>query len=155
MKLTKGDVAGSDLVAGLAKVIRSWEPGDLANELKYRDSLLAYLREAIPSDCSVEKEYRHAGTTTDLFVRWSGLLLKGGAFIEVKRNLDKKATLDRLVGQIEALQPGKRRILVVLVGKTDDALLGRFKEKYKYYFDAQFEQHLAIIVKQTPVPNVG
>ncbi|MBX2990721.1 MAG: hypothetical protein KF749_06075 [Bacteroidetes bacterium] len=148
MKLTKADVAKSGLVPGLRKLIGDWQPTEFDSELKYRDSLLAYIREAVPSDCSVEKEYRHTGTTTDICVKWSGMLFKGEAFIEVKRNLDKKPTLDRLIGQLEALQPGKRGILVVLVGRTDEAMLGRLKEKYRRYFDEfQFEQPLAIIVK--------
>lgn len=88
-------------------------------------------------------------------MRWAGLLFKGEAFIEVKRNLHKKAILDRLVGQMEALQPGKHGILVVLVGKTDDALLGRLQERYRAYFDAQYEEHLAIIVKNPSVTSVG
>lgn len=147
MKLTKEAVAASGLAVGLQKVIEGWSPGDFPHELKFRDSLLAYLREAVPNDCSVEKEYRHGGTTSDLYVRWSGLFLKGEAFIEVKRNLDKKTTLDRLIGQVEDLRPGKNDIVVVLVGKTDEALLGRLREKYRPYAGDDFDKRIVIIAK--------
>src|SRR5712692_8453211 len=128
-KLTKVGVAVSGLVANLANLIEVWEPGSLASELEFRDSLLLFIRENVPADCRVEREYRHSGTTTDIFVHWNGLLLNSEVFLEVKHNLNKKVTLDRLIGQIESLEPGKRGIVVVLVGDTDQALLGRLKAK--------------------------
>lgn len=42
-----------------------------------------------------------------------------------------KAQLDRLVGQIECLEPQKNWIIVVLCGDTNPALTTRFKERYK------------------------
>lgn len=146
-KLTKVGVAAGGIVANLVRLIEAWQPGPLSTELKFRDSLLHFIRENVPADCRVEREYRHSGTTTDIFVRWTGLVFVGEVFLEVKRNLNKKATLDRLVGQIENLEPGERDIVVVLVGGTDPALLGRLKAKYAAFENSIPERRMAIVAK--------
>jgi len=130
-RISKLEVSLNGLVKSLCELITEWQPKDLESELKYRDALVAYLRAHFPEDCRVEREYRHAGTTTDVHVLWKGLLSKDEVFIEIKRNLQKKTSYDRLVGQIEALEPGKRKILVLLLGDTDPALADRLKSKYK------------------------
>jgi hypothetical protein len=149
VKLTKADVAISGLLPSLVKVVEHWRPGELESEPKYRDSLLSFLQKVVPKDCHIEKEYRHSGTTTDLYVRWAGVVFKGEVFVELKRNLDKKATLDRLIGQLETLEPGRHAILVVLVGRTDRALVGRLKGKYKDFLDGLYSEPMAIVVIET------
>ncbi len=134
-KLTKAAVAINGLVSSVVKLIIEWEPQALTRELKYRDALMQFILENIPSDSRIEKEYRHKGTTTDLFLKWKGFMSSDEIFIEIKMNLNKKPTLDRLVGQLESLEPGKRSIIVVLVGETDEALLQRLKERYARFSD--------------------
>jgi hypothetical protein len=68
-KLTKVDVAISGLLGGLVKLVEQWEPGTLGSETEYRDSLLKFIRSSVPEDCRVEREYRHGGTTADLFIQ--------------------------------------------------------------------------------------
>lgn len=85
---------------------------------------------SVPDDARVEKEYRHRGTTMDIYVTWKGILQSDGLTFELKKDLTKKTDFDRLVGQIEGLDPVKNKVIVVLVGKTDKALLGRLREKY-------------------------
>jgi hypothetical protein len=63
----------------------------------YRDSLTAFLRERL-KDAQIEKEYRHAGTTIDIYVKQSGFFGSSEVFVELKRNLLRKTELDRLVG---------------------------------------------------------
>ena len=111
------------------KLIEEWQPPQLPNELQYRNSLTELLRKRLPK-ATVETEYRHSGTTIDIYVKEPGLVFGSSeVFAELKRNLLHKAQLDRLVGQIESLQPGKNPILVVLCGETSPALVTRFKEK--------------------------
>jgi hypothetical protein len=50
--------------------------------------------------------------------------------VELKRNLQSKAQLDRLVGQVEALEPKKNAVLIILCGETNPALLTGLKERY-------------------------
>jgi hypothetical protein len=111
------------------KLIGVWQPAQLANELQYRNSLTALLRERLPK-AKIETEYRHNGTTIDIYAKEPGLFSSTEVFVELKRNLLHKAQLDRLVGQLESLQPGKNAILVVLCGDTNPALVTRLKEKY-------------------------
>ena len=117
--------------------------------MKYRDSLVTFLRGRL-KDATVETEYRHSGTTTDIYVKQQGFIGSTEVFVELKHNLLQKAQLDRLVGQIESLQPGKNAIVVVLCGETNQALVTRFKEKYKK-FDPQsyiYTSPMTVIVKE-------
>jgi hypothetical protein len=147
--LTKVEVAFRGFLPSFLEIIKAWQPGELSGELKYRDSLLRFIRDAVPSDCRVEKEYRHDGTTTDIFIAWTGLLFKDKIFIEIKRNMNKKAILDRLVGQIESLHPGRNVIVIVFVGETDQGLLARLRAKYTAFEDSavSLDPPVAIVVK--------
>jgi hypothetical protein len=147
-KLTKGDVAIGGLMSALVHLVESWDPGPLSSEKAYRDSLLKFLRTAVPEDCRVEREYRHGGTTTDIFISWKGFLFSSEVFIEIKRNLQKKASFDRLIGQLEGLEPDKRKILLVLVGNIDESLLSRLKTRYaKFTSSGLFGEQMHIVVK--------
>ena len=133
-----------DTVVGL---IREWEPARLPKELKYRDSLASFLRERLPQ-AIVEKEYRHSGTTSDLYVECNGFLRTSEVFIELKRNLLQKNQLDRLVGQLESLNPRKHRIIVVLCGETKPELLTRLRLQYANLAEDYFGlKTMAIVVK--------
>lgn len=114
----------------VTKLTKEWQPHILPTELKYRDALSTLLRGCL-KDAKVETEYRHIGTTIDIYVKQSGFFGSSEVFVELKYNLLHKAQLDRLVGQIESLQPGKNAIVVILCGQTNPALLTRFKERYK------------------------
>lgn len=129
-KITKGTVAWDGLMANLVRAIEAWIPMDYQKELEYSDSLASYLRECAPN-AHIEREYRHLGSTIDIRVQWTGFWGTDDVFIELKRNLRQKSQLDRLVGQIEGLQPGKHKIIIVLCGETAPALLDRLVTKYK------------------------
>jgi hypothetical protein len=111
------------------KLAKQWQPQALPTESKYCDSLIAHLREQL-RDAKIEPEYRHLGTTTDIYVKQTGFFGSSEVFVELKRNLLQKAQCDRLVGQIEILEPKKNPIIVVLCGETNPALLTRLRERY-------------------------
>ncbi len=113
------------------KLGKEWQPQLLPTELKYRDSFVAYLRERLKNAKRIEPEYRHLGTTTDIYVEQSGFIGSSAVFIELKRNFLSKAQLDRLVGQIESLEPKKNFIVLILCGETNPALVARLKERYR------------------------
>ncbi len=48
----------------VTKLAKEWLPKHCATELKYRDSLSAFLRERL-KDVKLETEYRHSGTTME------------------------------------------------------------------------------------------
>lgn len=114
----------------VAKIAKEWQPPALSTELAYRNSLAALLRQQL-TKAKIETEYRHSGTTIDIYAKQPGLIGSSEVFIEMKRNFLQKAQLDRLVGQIESLNPGKNAIIVVLCGETNPVLVARFKEKYE------------------------
>src|SRR5712691_7198473 len=99
------------------KLVREWQPQALPTELQYRNSLMTFLHERL-TKARIEPEYRHKGTTTDIYVKQPGFFGSSEVFVELKRNLVQKAQYDRLVGQIESLEPGKNAIVVVLCGET-------------------------------------
>lgn len=111
------------------KLAKQWQPQALPTELKYRDSLIAHLREQL-RDAKIEPEYRHLGTTTDIYVKQPGFFGSSEVFVELKRNFLQKAQYDRLVGQIESLEPKKNPVIVVLCGETNPALLTRLRQRY-------------------------
>jgi hypothetical protein len=133
----------------VTKSIKEWHTQLLPTELKYRDSLAAFLRERL-RDAKVETEYRHSGTTIDIYVKQSGFFGSSEVFIELKRNFLHKAQLDRLVGQIESLQPDKNAIVVILCGETNPMLVTRYKEKYKIRDDdfVVYGGLMAVVVKE-------
>jgi hypothetical protein len=111
----------------IADIIKEWKPAALPRELQYRDSLDTFLRSR-RTTARVEKEYRHLGTTIDIYVKEADTEI----FIELKRNLLRKTEFDRLVGQIESLQPAQHSVIVVLCGETKASFIGRLKERYPF-----------------------
>lgn len=136
--LTRVGVAWEGLFSAIDRVtLNEWNPGPLKSEKQFRDSLLAQLRLGAPPAplCRIEKEYRDGGTTADIYMKWQGLVFSAEIYIELKLNLTRKTDFDRLVGQIHGLEPAKRKIVVVLCGETDPALLGRLKELFTDHLD--------------------
>jgi|SRR5882762_2350514 len=132
----------------VSKLAKEWQPRPSPTELQYRNSLTELLRARLPK-AKIETEYRHSGTTIDIYAKEQGLFGFTEVFVELKRNLLQKPQLDRLVGQIESLQPGKNAILVVLCGDTNPALLTRFKEKYGLDSNAvTFGPGMRVMVKE-------
>jgi hypothetical protein len=123
-------VGGMSAFDSVLKLLKKWEPEPLPSELSYRDSLVAHLRQHLSGVKKLESEYRHLGTTTDIYVKQSGFWGDSEVYIELKRNLTAKGQLDRLVGQIESLEPKKNAIIVVLCGITSPALTARLRGKY-------------------------
>jgi hypothetical protein len=129
-KIDKLAVSWNGLVPVISKTVSEWKPPKLKSEIAYRDDLMAYLRSVVPDDARVEREFRHRGTTMDLWLGWKGVLEKDELAFELKLNFKKKTDFDRLIGQIEGLEPRKNKTLLVLIGETDLGLLGRIQEKY-------------------------
>jgi hypothetical protein len=121
---------GIDAPREVLSALTDWKPAELPTEIDYHKSMETFLRERFPK-ARVEREYRHNGTTADLFVSLEKLLFKYELYVEVKRNLTKKTDYDRLVGQVAALSPRKFPVLVVLCGKTDDRYVARLNEQFK------------------------
>jgi hypothetical protein len=129
---------GKSLHDGLLSILEKWRPPKMATELECRNALFERLRKFLPDKAKIEKEYRHEGTTLDLYVRCrTGFPPSDDeVFFELKRNLTKKNEFDRLVGQIAGLNPKENHVFVVLFGEVDPALLGRLKNQYSEFLEA-------------------
>jgi hypothetical protein len=69
------------------KLAKEWQPEVLPTEPKYRDSLIAFLRHRMKPDVKIEPEYRHCGTTTDIYVQETAAFFGSSeVFVELKRN---------------------------------------------------------------------
>lgn len=134
-KISKLEVSRSGLIPAFVRLLKDWIPPKLGSETAYRYHLVEFPRSAVPEDARVEREFRHHGTTVDVYVQWKGFLQRDDVAFELKKDLQKKSDFDRLVGQIEVLDPQKHNVLVILIGNTDDALLRRLKEKYASRLD--------------------
>jgi hypothetical protein len=143
-------VSVNGLMAELASLLKSWKPGTHRTEKEYSDELAEFLRGAVPADAKVEREYRHHGTTMDLYLKWTGLLSETEVFFEVKKDLKKKTDFDRLVGQIEGLDPAHHRVVVVLFGNSSPQLIGRLKEKYEEALADTLTQPQLLLVDKNP-----
>ena len=132
-RLNKAQVAWDGFFESLRDCVATWRPALCRKEIEYSRVLADYLRECLPSDAHVECEYRHLGETVDVYVRYSGMLVGNEAFIELKRRLVRKAELNRLVGQVSALDPKRNNVLVVLIGEADVELVGRLRQQFKQF----------------------
>jgi len=146
-KISKIQVTVNGLLDVIAESVQDWKPTEFSRENQYSAALADYLREVCPPETRVETEYRDGGTTVDVWLSWQGLLFSDQLFIELKRNLRKKTDYDRLVGQIVALKPGNRRILVVLVGDTSAKLLGRLTEHFQTELEESEESMRIVTIK--------
>jgi hypothetical protein len=133
--------------------MKEWKPGDLPRELDYHKSLEAFLRTKYPNG-HIEREYRHSGTTVDLYLAREGWLgRKKSLFVEAKRNLVKKTEYDRLVGQVMAIGPGSVPLIVALCGRADRRYIDRFQQQFKKFMEDDFlgdEQSMCLFLTSPP-----
>lgn len=129
-KANRLQIGVQGLLPVLHKGLKQWKPPQASREKECREDLARFLREMLPDGTRIEQEYRHCGTTLDVFIRYAGLISRSDVFVELKKDLKRKTDFDRLVGQIESMMPGENRILIVLVGNTEAAWIARLKEKY-------------------------
>jgi hypothetical protein len=150
-KIDKLSVSFNGLLPVISKAIGEWKPPKLKSEVAYRDDLLAFLRAIVPEDARLEREYRHRGTTMDMWLGWKGVMNSDELAFELKLNFKKKTDFDRLIGQIEGLEPRKNKTLLVLIGETDLGLLGRVQEKYAAQIKSSTDAPtFAIVLVPTP-----
>lgn len=143
---------GEGLHRGLVRILKNWRPSAMRTELEYRDALFERLRAALPDNAQIEKEYRHRGTTVDLYIRCNEGFppTDTEVFFELKRNLTKKSEYDRLVGQIEGLDPRENKIFVVLFGERDPALVRRLKEQYAEFLERELWEEPRVTLIEVP-----
>lgn len=88
----------------------------------------------LPGDARLQKEYRDGGTTTDLYLKWQGIIFAPEIFFELKYNFSRPADLQRVIGQIVLLNPKRRNIIVLLCGESDPGLVRQLHEVIVEHF---------------------
>lgn len=144
--VTAGSMTWDGLLSNLERVVGDWRPRAYTRETQYSNALAEFIRDRAPK-ARVEREYRHFGTTVDVFVQWQGMFSKDSVFIEVKLNLSSKTAYDRLIGQIEQLEPKSNQVMIVLCGETNAALLDRLRTKYRDEREAFPNQTVSVMTK--------
>lgn len=132
-KVARDELVANGLLSAIRTSLIAWNPPSLGRELLYSNALAAHLRITLPADAQVEREYRHEGTTCDIRIAYD----QDEVFVEVKWQLQRKADYDRLVGQVEGLKPRKNKVMVVLIGDTNEQLLGRLRAQFRGYLAGQ------------------
>jgi hypothetical protein len=150
-KLSKSYVIWNGLLPSLKNIINQWHPTKLSGELKYRDALYEILKNSVPDDAVVQKEYRHLGTTIDIWLKWRGVFTVAEGGLELKLNLIKKADYDRLIGQIEGMEPSKTNIIVVLIGQVDELFLMKLRHRYTDRIDVGQPSQNTMAIIHIPV----
>ncbi len=138
MKVSSSELVWSGLQKALLRALEAWRLAPRRTEQEYRDALFDRLRGVLPNEATVEKEYRHHGTTSDLYVRCKEGIPSSDTevFFELKLNLKKKSQLDHLVGQIQGHDPENNKVFVVLFGESNPAHVGRLKRQYAEFLEA-------------------
>lgn len=154
--LSSIDILWNGFTPAFRDLLNDWNPGDLDSEQQYQDSLFDFLRARLP-ECIVQREYNEAGSRVDIYLKRKGFRGDQEAFFEVKHNLFGKSEGDRLVGQLDAMDPERRKIVVVLcvLGSLDDqTMLGRLEELSKQSDDKNtkyFANQVLLVHTQTHV----
>ncbi|MBW2986380.1 hypothetical protein KY333_03340 [Candidatus Woesearchaeota archaeon] len=109
-------------------LVESWEPQEkYPNEDKYRNDLMAFLREELskpsllgmPQALKIRKESGRA---------LADIAINEKIGIELKKDLKNQSQVDRLVGQIRRYKKGYNDIIIVLVGNTNVEILDELNE---------------------------
>lgn len=143
------------IVLEIQKLLFTWNPGKLATEKEYQESLFNFLQAQLP-DCVIRREYPEGGSIVDIYLRRPSFWGDEEVLFELKHNLSDSNEYKRLLGQLMEMKPEKRKIAVVLCGNSDRSMVQRLREHFKDHlndgytvFNASWEREpqMAIVVK--------
>jgi len=117
-----------DLYADVIRFIKSWQPQKkYGGELQYRDDLMEFLRDSLNRSDSpfMLSPAKRVSIRKEDGRGLCDIAVDRRIGIELKKDLSKKAQINRLVGQIVDYKREYEDIVIVLVGETNkDALDG-------------------------------
>ena len=114
-------------------IIKSWTPSSHKNELGYRDELLKILREKLNTSRSILSAL---GNREVLIKKEDGrglcdIAVETFVGIELKKDLNSKSKVNRLIGQVNDYKKYYKDVIIVLVGKTNNEALTYLKEQLR------------------------
>ena len=111
-------------------IIEDWNPKQLKSEAQYRDELLGLLREKLNQSDPLGFSKQHS-IRKESGRHLADIGIDGEIGIELKHNLNTKAKVDRLYGQIDDYLKGYDSMIIVLCGKTSEEQLDYLREKVR------------------------
>lgn len=105
------------------KLVDEWNPSKCKTEKAFENSLIEFLQENLEGK-DVVKQYGIGRSKVDIGVDKK-------VFIELKKDLDTTAKLQRLLGQMDLYSKDLDNLLVVVCGKTDKNIEKSLREKVK------------------------
>ena len=115
----------------VSKVVSSWKPKKKhTRETHYRDDLVAYLRTELnkpsPWDFGPGRKYK---IQKESGRGLADIAVDDNVGIELKYNMNTKAKVDRLFGQIEDYIKSYSDMIIVLCGQTDEDRIDYLESK--------------------------
>lgn len=100
------------------KAIEDWKPTKkFGKENEYRDDLIHYLRDDLNKNSFLSLEKINISSEKGRSL--ADIAVNGKEIgIELKKDLNSKSKIDRLIGQIQTYEDEYNDIIIVLVGKT-------------------------------------
>jgi len=118
-------------LATVVEVVEEWKPRKCTTEKDYEKSLHRFLQEGLEG-IDVIPQFGSGRVKGDLVVGKRVL-------IEVKKDLDSTAKLQRLIGQLDLYSSEWRdHVIIVLCGRHDDNLVRQLQERVKKYSPGSF-----------------
>lgn len=113
-----------DAPGAIAGLIEKWTPPEYESEGEYEKDLYGYLNENLKG-IEVTRQFGSSRSRVDICVGRK-------VYVELKKDLDSTAKLQRLLGQLHLYAKEKWGVvLLVVVGKTDPNLLAQAKDGLK------------------------
>lgn len=128
--------------------IYDWSPKKFNNENQYRDNLLAFLRERLNQASFFS--YGKILITPEHGRGLCDVCVGGKIGIELKKDLNNKAKVDRLLGQIQRYRKEYEDLVIVLVGRTNLNSLDDLK-----YHIAGFSESILILDRKPVIIDKG
>jgi hypothetical protein len=110
-----------DAPGAVAGLIQKWTPPEFKSEGEYEKDLYGYLHDNL-NGIEVTRQFGSSRSRVDICVGRK-------VFVELKKDLDSTAKLQRLLGQLQLYAKEKWEfVLLVVVGQADKNLLAQAKE---------------------------
>lgn len=136
--------------------VKVWKPKFYPNEKGYQDDLFHHLRTNLNNDSFFGSS--NYSVRMESGRNLCDIAVERAVGIELKHNLDKKAKVDRLLGQVSRyMQDYSEGVVIVLTGETSIKTLEDLKYELRNINTGDSmgfsQKNIKIVVKKTPKPR--
>lgn len=112
-----------DKIGYIINLITKWQPTGCKTEKDYESSLYEYFHSQL-SQIQITKQYAIGRVKADLFI-------DNEIILELKNNLSSRGNYQRLIGQLTEYKSWHGRIIILLIGITDQNFIKELKNFIK------------------------